>query len=83
MQPGFRPDVLEKVIHLLSLFVFNLARRSVDIDLNYLGAEDREIIMCVIKAVLPTFSQSVYDSPSSLSLDKARSEPSKDSQIPE
>jgi len=63
---GFRPDVLEKVIHLLNLldafqshpflkgkfvlkggtalnlFVFNLPRLSVDIDLNYLGTEDRE-----------------------------------------
>jgi predicted nucleotidyltransferase component of viral defense system len=63
---GFRPDVLEKVIHLLNLldafqshpflkgkfvlkggtalnlFIFNLPRLSVDIDLNYLGVEDRD-----------------------------------------
>jgi len=63
---GFHPDVLEKIIHLLSLldafqghpflkgkfalkggtalnlFVFNLPRLSVDIDLNSLGAKDRE-----------------------------------------
>ena len=63
---GFRPDVLEKVAHLmglldtlqihpflkgklalkggtaLNLFVFNIPRLSVDIDLNYVGAESRE-----------------------------------------
>jgi predicted nucleotidyltransferase component of viral defense system len=63
---GFRPDVLEKVAHLLgllealgshpflkgklalkggtalNLFVFNVPRLSIDIDLNYMGAEDRE-----------------------------------------
>ncbi len=62
---GFRPDVLEKVGHLLgllevlgshpclrgklvlkggtalNLFVFNVPRLSVDIDLNYVGEEDR------------------------------------------
>ena len=62
---GFRPDVLEKVAHLLgllnairshpflrgklalkggtalSLFVFDVPRLSVDIDLNYVGAESR------------------------------------------
>ncbi len=61
----FRPDVLEKVVHLLglletiqshpflkgklalkggtalNLFVFNVPRLSVDIDLNYIGAEDK------------------------------------------
>jgi len=66
---GFRPDVLEKVAHLLgllqafgshpflkgklalkggtalNLFVFNVPRLSVDIDLNYVGAEDREIML--------------------------------------
>jgi len=66
---GFRPDVLEKVGHLLgllealgshpflkgklalkggtalNLFVFNVPRLSVDIDLNYIGAEDREIML--------------------------------------
>ena len=63
---GFRPDVLEKVAHLvgllnsmqshpflkgklvlkggtaLNLFVFDVPRLSVDIDLNYVGDEDRE-----------------------------------------
>ncbi len=66
---GFRPDVLEKVAHLLgllealgshpflkgklalkggtalNLFVFNVPRLSVDIDLNYVGAEDREVML--------------------------------------
>lgn len=65
-ETGFRPDMLEKVIHLinllnalrshpflkdklalkggtaLNLFLFNVPRLSVDIDLNYVGAEDRE-----------------------------------------
>lgn len=63
---GFRPEVLEKVAHLLSLldsfkshpflkgklaikggtalnlFVFDVPRLSIDIDLNYVGAESRE-----------------------------------------
>jgi len=63
---GFRPDILEKVAHLLgllealgshpflkgklvlkggtalNLFVFDVPRLSVDIDLNYVGAEERE-----------------------------------------
>ncbi len=63
---GFRPDVLEKVAHLLgllealgshpflkgklalkggtalNLFIFNVPRLSIDIDLNYVGAEIRE-----------------------------------------
>lgn len=66
---GFRPDVLEKVAHLLglldaiqshpflkgklvlkggtalNLFVLNVPRLSVDIDLNYVGAEDRETML--------------------------------------
>ncbi|MGB3225449.1 MAG: nucleotidyl transferase AbiEii/AbiGii toxin family protein [Desulforhopalus sp.] len=66
---GFRPDVLEKVAHLLgllealgshpflkgklalkggtalNLFIFNVPRLSVDIDLNYVGVEDREIML--------------------------------------
>ena len=66
---GFRAEVLEKVIHLLSLlngfrshpllntqlvlkggtalnlFYFNLPRLSVDIDLNYIGAIDRETML--------------------------------------
>ena len=61
---GFRPEILEKVLHLLALltsiskhpflkqrvvlkggtalnlFIFNLPRLSVDIDLNYIGATD-------------------------------------------
>lgn len=66
---GFRPEILEKVIHLLSLleamqghpylknrlalkggtalnlFLFDLPRLSVDIDLNYIGARDRETML--------------------------------------
>lgn len=66
---GFRPDVLEKVFHLLrllegfrahpylrdrlalkggtaaNLFLFDLPRLSVDIDLNYVGAADRETML--------------------------------------
>jgi hypothetical protein len=66
---GFRPEVLEKVAHLLSLldalrshpflkdklalkggtalnlFTFDAPRLSVDIDLNYVGAEDREAMI--------------------------------------
>lgn len=66
---GFRPEVLEKVIHLLNLlegfrshpflkgrlvlkggtalnlFVFDVPRLSVDIDLNYIGAMDRETML--------------------------------------
>jgi predicted nucleotidyltransferase component of viral defense system len=66
---GFRPEVLEKVIHLLNLlegfqghpflkgrlalkggtalnlFLFDLPRLSVDIDINYIGAADRETML--------------------------------------
>ena len=66
---GYRPDLLEKVLHLLALleglrkhpflkgrlalkggtalnlFVFDLPRLSVDIDLNYIGAPDREVML--------------------------------------
>jgi predicted nucleotidyltransferase component of viral defense system len=66
---GFRPEVLEKVIHLLNLlegfnrhpflkerlalkggtalnlFLFDVPRLSVDIDLNYIGAADYETMM--------------------------------------
>ena len=66
---GFRPEVLEKALHLLNLlegfrshpflkerlalkggtainlFLFDLPRLSVDIDLNYIGAADRETTM--------------------------------------
>ncbi len=66
---GFRPDVLEKVAHLmgllntlqshpflkgklvlkggtaLNLFVFDIPRLSVDIDLNYIGAESRDAML--------------------------------------
>lgn len=66
---GFRPEVLEKAIHLLNLlegfrshpflkgrlalkggtalnlFLFDLPRLSVDIDLNYIGGADRETMM--------------------------------------
>ena len=66
---GFRPEVLEKVIHLLNLlegfsrhpflkgrlalkggtalnlFLFDVPRLSVDIDLNYIGAVNRDRMM--------------------------------------
>lgn len=66
---GFRPEMLEKVIHLinllnaiqghpflkdrlalkggtaLNLFLFNLPRLSVDIDLNYVAQENREAML--------------------------------------
>lgn len=66
---GFRPDMLEKVAHLiglldvlrkhpylkgklvlkggtaLNLFFFDVPRLSVDIDLNYVGAENRESML--------------------------------------
>ena len=66
---GFRPDALEKVLHLLALlegfrshpflkgrlalkggtalnlFVFDLPRLSVDIDLNYIGPVDRDTML--------------------------------------
>lgn len=66
---GFRPEMLEKVIHLfdllegftrhpylknqialkggtaLNLFVFDLPRLSVDIDLNYIGVTDLETML--------------------------------------
>ena len=72
---GFRPDVLEKVAHLLGLLdamrshpflkgklvlkggtalnlcVFDVPRLSVDIDLNYVGAEDRE---SMVKGMRPS-----------------------------
>lgn len=82
---GFRPDVLEKVAHLLglldalnshpflkgklalkggtalNLFVFDVPRLSVDIDLNYVGAEDRENMLAerpkVEQAVMAVFSR--------------------------
>ncbi|MCA9407819.1 MAG: nucleotidyl transferase AbiEii/AbiGii toxin family protein [Candidatus Omnitrophica bacterium] len=68
-ETGFRPDVIEKVVYLLTLlnalnshpflkgrwalkggtalnlFVLNIPRLSVDIDLNYIGAIDRETMM--------------------------------------
>ena len=66
---GFRPEMLEKVVHLLNLletinshpflkgkfalkggaalnlFLFDIPRLSVDIDLNYIGSGDREIML--------------------------------------
>lgn len=81
----FRPDVLEKVAHLLgllealgshpflkgklvlkggtalNLFVFNVPRLSVDIDLNYVGAEDRDRMLAdrpgVEKAIQAVFAR--------------------------
>jgi predicted nucleotidyltransferase component of viral defense system len=82
---GFRPDMLEKVAHLLNLldairshpflkgklvlkggtalnlFVFDVPRLSVDIDLNYVGAEDRENMLAerpkIDKAIQAVFSR--------------------------
>ncbi len=72
---GFRPEILEKVIHLLglldglrshpmlkgklalkggtalNLFVFELPRLSVDIDLNYLGSTELEAMQGERKAI--------------------------------
>ena len=66
---GFRPDMLEKVFHLLglldglrehpflknrlalkggtalNLFVFDVPRLSVDIDVNYVGSPDRDTML--------------------------------------
>lgn len=66
---GFRPEILEKVFHLMSLlngfnrhpflkgrlalkggtalnlFIFDLPRLSVDIDLNYVGSPDRNVML--------------------------------------
>ena len=66
---GFRPDVVEKAVHLLgfleaiqghpvlkgrvalkggtalNLFLFDLPRLSVDADINYVGSEDREVML--------------------------------------
>jgi predicted nucleotidyltransferase component of viral defense system len=66
---GFRPEILEKVIHLLNLlenfrahpflknrcalkggtalnlFLFNVPRLSVDIDLNYIASPDRAVML--------------------------------------
>lgn len=66
---GFRPEILEKVIHLmgllndfssdpflskrialkggtaLNLFCYDCPRLSVDIDINYIGSEDRSIML--------------------------------------
>jgi len=37
---GFRPDTLEKGGTALNLFIFDVPRLSVDIDVNYIGAPD-------------------------------------------
>jgi predicted nucleotidyltransferase component of viral defense system len=86
---GFRPDVLEKVAHLLglldairshpflkgklvlkggtalNLFVFNVPRLSVDIDMNYVGAEDREAMLAerpkIEQAVQAVFSREGFN----------------------
>lgn len=66
---GFRPEILEKVFHLLALldgfsrhpflkgrlalkggtalnlFLFDMPRLSVDIDLNYVGSPDRDVML--------------------------------------
>jgi hypothetical protein len=78
---GFRPEILEKVLHLLrlleairrhpylkdrlvlkggtalNLFEFDVPRLSVDIDLNYIGAVDVE----VMKAERPRVEQALSD----------------------
>ena len=82
---GFRPDMLEKAIHLLglldvmcshpflkgkfalkggtalNLFVFDVPRLSVDIDLNYVGSESREAMLeerpRIEEAILAVFSR--------------------------
>ena len=78
---GFRPEILEKVLHLLrlldairrhpylkerlvlkggtalNLFEFDVPRLSVDIDLNYIGAVDVE----VMKAERPKVEQGLTD----------------------
>lgn len=77
---GFRPEVLEKVIHLLNLlegfnshpflkgrwalkggtalnlFLFDVPRLSVDIDLNYTGAADRDTLL----AERPKVEQAIH-----------------------
>lgn len=86
---GFRPDVLEKVAHLLvlldtmqshpflkgklvlkggtalNLFVFDVPRLSVDIDLNYVGAKDREAMLTerlkIERALLAVFSREGFN----------------------
>ncbi len=85
---GFRPDMLEKVAHLLglldalrshpflkgklalkggtalNLFLFDVPRLSVDIDLNYVGAENRDAMLAdrpkVEQAVQAVFSREGY-----------------------
>ena len=78
---GFRPEILEKVLHLLNLlegfrshpflktrfalkggtalnlFVFDLPRLSIDIDINYIGAVDRAAML----AERPRFEQAIQD----------------------
>lgn len=86
---GFRPDVLEKVAHLLglldamrshpflkeklvlkggtalNLFVFDVPRLSVDIDLNYVGAKDREAMLAerpkIEQAIQAVFSREGFN----------------------
>lgn len=77
---GFRPDLLEKVAHLLglldaiqshpflqgklvlkggtalNLFILDVPRLSVDIDLNYIGAEDRDTML----AERPKIEQAIH-----------------------
>ena len=93
---GFRPEILEKVFHLLNLldklkkhpflkgrlalkggtalnvFLFELPRLSVDIDLNYIGAVDRDVMLAErpklekgIEAVCEREEMSVNRSPDS------------------
>lgn len=76
---GFRPEILEKALHLLTLlerlgdhpwlkgrwalkggtalnlFVFDLPRLSVDVDLNYIGAVD----LAVMRAERPQVEEAI------------------------
>jgi hypothetical protein len=86
---GFRPDLLEKVAHLLglldvmrshpflrgrlvlkgatalNLFFFDVQRLSVDIDLNYIGTENREAMLAerpkIEQAIQAVFSREGFN----------------------
>lgn len=91
---GFRPEVLEKVLHILNLlegfnrhpflkgrlalkggtalnlFLFDVPRLSVDIDLNYIGTKSREAMLSerqsveqAVKAVCSREGMSVVSTP--------------------
>lgn len=86
---GFRPEILEKVAHLLglldilkthpflkkkfvlkggtalNLFLFDVPRLSVDIDLNYIGVEDRDGMLAerpeIERAIQAVFSREGFN----------------------